>query len=63
MMQKQPDSTKRVMLSIKNRDNDRFMRGVKKAQERQVKIKDVISGTKKRLPVIADNADTSKVIQ
>ena len=25
-----PDPTKRVMLSIKNRDNDRFMRGVKK---------------------------------
>lgn len=26
------DLTKRVMLSIKNRDNDRFMRGVKKVR-------------------------------
>jgi|TARA_Y100000289_G_C3813763_1_gene95078 predicted secreted Zn-dependent protease len=27
------DLTKRVMLSIKNRDNDRFMRGVKKVRK------------------------------
>lgn len=26
------DLTKRIMLSIKNRDNDRFMRGVKKVR-------------------------------
>jgi hypothetical protein len=26
----QQDLTKRIMLSIKNRDNDRFMRGLKK---------------------------------
>lgn len=29
------DLTKRVMLSIKNRDNDRFMRGLKKLRTRR----------------------------
>ena len=42
-----PDLTKRVMLSIKNPDNDRFMRSLK-GLENKVKIKDVISGTSKK---------------
>lgn len=29
----QQDLTKRIMLSIKNRDNDRFMRGLKKIKK------------------------------